>query len=150
MNLTIFYLLFAIQRLKFTFSLNFVLLFRPTDEIVGSIFLSANAPMFVPSKYLCMKNNGEGLDEQFAEDRFIVSDTRITTIWTTMKSMAFISMMGADLAYICPSKSCDAGHCLLIHGSPSTGSLLVGSGGDLDVLKEAAKYSIVISLIWKF
>ena len=79
MNLTIFYLLFAIQRLKFTFSLNFVLLFRPTDESVGPILVSANAPMFVPSKYLCMKNNGEGLDEQFTEDRFIVSDTRITT-----------------------------------------------------------------------
>ena len=29
--------------------------------------------MFDTSKYLCMKNNGEGLDEQFTEDRFIVS-----------------------------------------------------------------------------
>ena len=65
--------MFVIQRLKFTFSLNFVLLFRPTDESVGPIFLSANAPVFDTSKYLCMKNNGEGLDEQFTEDRFIVS-----------------------------------------------------------------------------
>ena len=117
---------------------------------VGPILVSANAPIFIPSKYLCMKNNGDGLDEQFAEDRFIVSDTRITTIWTTMKTMGFISMMGAELAYICPPKSCDAGHCLLIHGSPSTGSLLVGSGGDIDVLKQAAKYSIVIILVWVF
>ena len=36
-----------------------------------------------------MKINGEGLDEQFIEDRFIVSDTRITTIWTTIKMMCF-------------------------------------------------------------
>ena len=93
-----------------------------------------------------MKNNGEGLDGQFTEDRFIVSDTRFTTIWTILKSIAFISKMGADPANICPSKSCDAGHCFLIHGSPSTGNLLVGSGGDLVVLKHAAKYTIFISL----
>ena len=117
---------------------------------VGPILVTVNAPIFIPSKYLCMKNNGDGLDEQFAEDRFIVSDTRITTIWTTMKTMGFISMMGAELAYICPPKSCDAGHCLLIHGSSSTGSLVVGSGGVIDVLNGAAKYSIVISLIWEF
>ena len=102
--------------------------------------------MFVPSKYLCMKNNGEGLDEQFTEDRFIVSDTRITTIWTILKSMAFISKMGADLANICPSKSCDAGHCFLIHGCSSTGSPVVASGGVTDVLNGTAKYSIVIIL----
>ena len=113
---------------------------------VGPILVMVNAPILIPSKYLCMKNNGDGLDEQFAEDRFIVSDTRITTIWTTMKTMGFISMMGAELASIYPPKSCDVGHCLLIHGSPSTGSLLVGSGGDLVVLKHAAKYSIFISL----
>ena len=99
-----------------------------------------------------MKNNGDGLDEQFAEDRFIgnffISDTRITTIWITIKTMGFISMMAAELAYICPPKTCDVGHCLLIH--PSTGSLVVGSGGDIDVLNEAAKYSIVISLVWVF
>ena len=102
--------------------------------------------VLIPSKYLCMKNNGEGLDEQFTEDRFIVSDTRITTIWTIMKSMAFISMMGADLANICPSKSCDAGHCFLIHGCSSTGSPVVASGGVTDVLNGTAKYSIVIIL----
>ena len=113
-------------------------------------FLLTIFGLFVPSKYLCMKNNGDGLDEQFAEDRFIVSDTRITTIWTILKSMAFISKMGADLANICPSKSCDAGHCFLIHGCSSTGSPVVGSGGVIDVLNGTAKYSIVISLIWEF
>ena len=117
---------------------------------VGPILVTINAPILIPSKYLCMKINGEGLDEQFIEDRFIVSDTRITTIWTTIKMMGFISMVGAELASLCPPKSCDAGHCLLIHGSPSTGSLLVGSGGDIDVLKQAAKYSIVIILVWVF
>ena len=81
-----------------------------------------------------MKNNGEGLDEQFTEDRFIVSNTRITTIWTILKSMAFMSKMGADPANICPSKSCDVGHCFLIHGSSSTGSPVVASGGGTDVL----------------
>ena len=113
---------------------------------VGPILVTVNAPILIPSKYLCMKNNGDGLGEQFVEDRFIVSDTRITTIWTTMKTMGFISMVGAELASLCPPKSCDAGHCLLIHGSPSTGSPLVLSGGDLVVLKHAAKYSIFISL----
>ena len=101
-----------------------------------------------------MKNNGDGLDEQVAEDRFIgnffISDTCITTIWITIKTVGFISMMAAELAYICPPKTCDVGHCLFTHGSPSTGSLVVGSGGDIDVLKEAAKYSIVISLVWVF
>ena len=113
---------------------------------VGPILVTVNAPILIPSKYLCMKNNGEGLDEQFTEDRFIVSDTRITTIWTILKSIAFISKMGADLANICPSKSCDAGHCFLIHGCSSTGSPVVASGGVTDVLNGPAKYSIVIIL----
>ena len=113
---------------------------------VGPILVTVNAPILIPSKYLCMKINGEGLDEQFVEDRFIVSDTRITTIWTAMKIMGFISMVGAELASFRPPESCHAGHCLLIHGSPSTGSPLVLPGGNLVVLKHAAKYSIFISL----
>ena len=101
-----------------------------------------------------MKNNGDGLDEQVVEDRFIgkffISDTCITTISITIKTAGFISMMAAELAYICPPETCDVGHCLFTDGSPSTGSLVVGSSGDIDVLKEAAKYSIVISLVWVF
>ena len=114
---------------------------------VGPILVSANAPMFIPSKYLCMKNNGDGLDEQVAEDRFIgnISDTCITTISITIKTAGFISMMAAELAYICPPETCDVGHCLFTDGSPSTGSLVVGSSGDIDVLKEAAKIQSLLA-----
>ena len=90
--------------------------------------------MFVPSKYLCMKNNGDGLDEQVVEDRFIgkffISDTWITTISITIKTAGFMPMIAADLADICPPETCDVGHCLFTDGSPSTGSLVVGSSGD--------------------
>ena len=110
---------------------------------VGPILVTVNAPILIPSKYLCMKNNGDGLDEQVAEDRFInkffISDKCITTIWITIKTVGFISMMAAELTDICPPKTCDVGHCLFTDGSSSTGRLVVGSSGDIDVLQEAAK-----------
>ena len=62
-----------------------------------------------------------------------------------MKTAVFISMMAAELTDICPPKTCDVGHCLFTDGSPSTGSLVVGSSGDIDVLKEAAKIQSLLA-----
>ena len=105
--------------------------------------------LLIPSKYLDTKNNWDDLDEQVVEDRFIgkffISDTWITTISITIKTAGFISMMTAELAYICPPETCYVGHCLFTDGSPSTGSLVVGSSGDIDVLKEAAKIQSLLA-----
>ena len=83
------------------------------------------------------------MDEQVVEDRFIgkffISDTCITTISITIKTAGVMPMIAADLADICPPETCDVGHCLFTDGSSSTGRLVVGSSGDIDVLQEAAK-----------
>ena len=73
---------------------------------VGPILVPDDAPILIPSKYLDTKNDGDGLDEQVVEDRFIgkffISDTWITTISITIKTAGFMPMITADLADTCP------------------------------------------------
>ena len=73
------------------------------------VLVTANAPMFIPSKYLDKLNNGDDLDEQIVEDRFIckffISDTCITTIWIVMKIADFICLIAADMANISRQKT---------------------------------------------
>ena len=140
--------MYNVKAVDFTLSsLNLFSQFRPTEKMMfcWPVLVTANAPMFIPSKYLDKLNNGDDLDEQVVEDRFIskffISDTCITTISITMKTAGFISMIAAEMADICPPKTCDVGHCLFTDGSSSTGRLVVGSSGDIDVLQEAAKFN---------
>ena len=65
-----------------------------------------------------------------------------------MKIAGFISLIAADIANICPQKTYVVGKGFVTDGSSSTGRLVVGSGGDIDVLQEAAKIQSLLVWSW--